>query len=93
MFLLLHADGVLVSHLFPAVDIGITASSVAAAVVLGAIVPQVETKMASTTMTMAMKNEMHHDAPSTLPSDPCPREGKGKGNEGKDGGHRCRGWR
>ncbi len=30
--------------------------------------------------------------PSTLPSNPCPREGKGKGNEGKDGGHHRRRW-
>jgi hypothetical protein len=35
----LHPDGVVVSHLFPAVDIGVTALSVTAAVVLGAIVP------------------------------------------------------
>jgi hypothetical protein len=33
--LLLHANGVVVLHLFPAADIGVTALSVAAAVVLG----------------------------------------------------------
>jgi hypothetical protein len=33
-----HADGVVVSHLFPAVDISVTALSVAAAIVLGAVV-------------------------------------------------------
>jgi hypothetical protein len=35
----LHTDGVVVSHLFPTMDNGVTASSVAAAVFLGAIVP------------------------------------------------------
>jgi hypothetical protein len=43
------------------------------------------------TMTMAMTNETRYGTPSTLPSDPCPREGegegKGEGDEGKDGGH------
>jgi hypothetical protein len=48
LFLLLHADRVVVSHLFPAMDIGLTASSVATAVVLGTVVLQVETKMAPT---------------------------------------------
>jgi hypothetical protein len=38
-FFLLHADEVMVSYLFPAADIGMMALSVAAAVVLGAIVP------------------------------------------------------
>jgi hypothetical protein len=68
-----------------------TASSVAAAVVLGAIVPRVETKMIPMTTTVTTMNETCHGAPSTLPSNLCPREGKGKseGNEGKDGGHRC----
>jgi hypothetical protein len=39
MFLLLYTNGVVVTHLFPAVDIGVTAMSVAAAIVLGAVVP------------------------------------------------------
>jgi hypothetical protein len=92
LFLLLHADGVMMSHLFLAMDIGIMASSVAAAIVLSAVVPQVETKMASTMTTMAMMNEMRHGVPSTPPSYPCPRENKGKGNKGKGGGRRCRRW-
>ncbi len=87
---MLHADGVVVSHPFPAGDIGITASSVAGAVVLGAVIPQVETKMVPTTTTMTTTNETRHGAPSTPPSNPCPREGKGKGNEGESGRH-CRG--
>jgi hypothetical protein len=87
---LLHADGVMVSHLFPAVYIGVTASSVAAAIVFSTIVLQVETKMASMTMTVAMTNKTRHGAPSTPQSDPYPREGKGKGNEGKDGCRHCR---
>jgi hypothetical protein len=41
--------------------------------------------MAPTTTTVATKNETCHGAPSTLPSNPCPREGKDKGNESKDG--------
>jgi hypothetical protein len=90
LFLLLHTDGVVVSHLFPAADIGVTASSVAVAIVLGAVIPQVETKMVPSTMTVTTTNEMCHGMPSTLPSDPCPREGKGKGDEGKGGGHRRR---
>ncbi len=80
---MLHANGVVVSHLFPAVDIGMTALSVAAAIVLGAMVLQVETKMVPTRTTVTMMNEMHHGAPSTPPSNPCP--GKSKGHEGKDG--------
>jgi hypothetical protein len=87
--LLLHTNGVMVSHLFPAADIGVMALSVAAAAVLGAVVLQVETKMAPMMTTLATKNEMHHGAPSTLPSYPHPREGKGKGNEGKGGSHCC----
>jgi hypothetical protein len=87
LFLLLHANGVVVSHLFPAADIGVTASSVAAAVVLGAVIPRVETKMAPTKLTVATMNETRHNVPSTLPSDPHPREGKGKVDEGKGGGH------
>jgi hypothetical protein len=35
----LLANGVVVSHLFPAVDIGVTASSVAAAIFLGSVIP------------------------------------------------------
>jgi hypothetical protein len=60
--------------------------------------------MAPTTTPMVTLNETRHSAPSTLPSDLCPREGKGKGkgegegegegdgegDEGKDGGC-CRG--
>ncbi len=45
MFLLLHADGVMLSHLFPATDIRVMALSVAAAIVLGAVNLQVETKL------------------------------------------------
>jgi hypothetical protein len=74
LFLLLHADGFVVSHLFPAADIGVTASSI-----LGTIVPQAETKMVPTATTMATTNKTLHGAPSTLPSNPCPREGEGKG--------------
>ncbi len=90
LFLLLHANGVLVSCLFPAVDIGVTTLSVATVVILGAVVPRVETKMAPMMTIMATRNEMRHGAPSTLLSNPCPREDKGKGDEGEDGGH-CRG--
>jgi hypothetical protein len=39
LFLLLYADGVMVPHLFPVMDIGVTASSVPAAIVLGAVIP------------------------------------------------------
>ncbi len=84
LFLLLHNDGVVVFHLFSAAGIGVTALSVAVAVILGAIVPQVETKMAPMPTTVATTNEMCHGPPSTPPSDPSPREGKG--NEGKGGG-------
>ncbi len=72
----------------PGADIGVTALSVAAAVVLGAIIQQVETKMAPTT-TVVTTNEMRHGMPSTLPSNPCPREGEGKGDEGKGGDCHC----
>ncbi len=58
LILLLHVDGFVVSHLFPAADIGVAASSVAVAVVLGVIVLQVEKKIMPTTMTMATTNEM-----------------------------------
>ncbi len=76
-----------------AADIGVMASSVAAAIDLGAIVPRVETKMAPTTTTMATTNKTHHGAPSTPPSNPRPREGKGKGDEGEgDGPRRGRQW-
>ncbi len=37
LFLFLHANGVMLSYLFPAADIGVTALSVAAAAILGAI--------------------------------------------------------
>ncbi len=57
MYLLLHADGVMVSHLFLATDIGMTALSVATAVILGAIILQVETKMAPMMLTVATTNE------------------------------------
>ncbi len=80
------------SHLFPAADIGVTALSVAVAIVLGAIVPHVETKKTPTTTTMAMTNEMCHGAPSNLLSNPCLREGKGKGDEGEGGGLSCGKW-
>ncbi len=76
----------------PAMDIGITALSVAAAIILDAVIPRVETKMASTKTTMATTNETRHSVPSTPLSDPCPREDKGKGDEGKDGGRRHRRW-
>ncbi len=89
MFLLLHADGVAVSYLIPAADIGMTALSVAVAVVLGAVVPQVETKMAPMTTMMMMMIEAHHGAPSNPPSNPCLREGKGEGDEDKGGGSHC----
>ncbi len=88
----LHADGVMVSHLFPALDIGMTASSVIAAIVLGAFVLRVDTKMVPTMMTLEKTNEMHHSTPFIPPSDPHPREGKGKGNEGKSGGHGRGSW-
>ena len=88
LFLLLHANGVMVSHLFPAADIGLTASSVAAAVVLGTSVPRVETKMAPPTTTMATTNEMCHSTPSIPSSNPRLREGEGEGDEGEGGGRR-----
>jgi hypothetical protein len=65
LLLLLHADGDMVSHLFPAADMGVTASSVAGAIILGTIVPRVEIKMAPMTTTVATTNETHHSAPST----------------------------
>ncbi len=85
--MVLHANGVVVSHLFLATDICMEALSVAVAVNLGDVVLQAETKMVPTTKTVATTKETHHGAPSTLPSNPCPREGKSKGNEGKGGGH------
>jgi hypothetical protein len=88
-FLLLHANGVVVSHLFPAADIAVTASSVATAAILGVIILQVTTRLAQTMMTMVMLNEMRQGVPSTQPFNPRPREGKGKGNEGEGGGHCC----
>jgi hypothetical protein len=86
--LLLHANGVVVSHLSPAADIGMTDLSVITAVVFGTIVLRVETKMVQTTKTVATTKEMRHGTPSTPPTNPCPREGEGKGNEGEGGGHR-----
>jgi len=53
-----------------------TALSVAAAVFLSAVVPRAETKEPTTTTTVTM-NEARRDEPSTLPSDPRPREGEG----------------
>jgi hypothetical protein len=78
----------MVSHLFPAVDIGMTALSVAAAINLGAIIPQVEIKMAPTITAVATINETHHSVLSTPPSKFHPRENESKGDESKDG-HRC----
>jgi hypothetical protein len=87
LFLLLHTNGVMVSHLFPAVDIGVTALSVIVATVLGAVVPRVKTKMAPMMTTLATIDETCHSTLFTPPSDPCPREGMGKeANEGKGGG-------
>ncbi len=86
---MLRVDGVVVSYFLTAMDIGVMALSVATAVVLGAVVQQVETNMAPTTMTMMTTNETHHSAPYTPPSDSCPREGKGKSDEDKGGGCHC----
>ncbi len=64
-------------HACPACDvIGMTATSVAAVVFLGAIVPRVEMKEPTTTTAVTM-NEAHRDKPSTPPSNPRPREGEG----------------
>jgi hypothetical protein len=65
------------------------ASSVAAAVILGAVVPQVEAKMAPMVTTVTTMNETRHGAPSNPPSNPCLREGKGKSNEDEGGGCCC----
>jgi hypothetical protein len=92
MFFLLHANGVVVSQLSPAVDIGVTVSSVAATIILASIVLRGETKMASTRKTVVRMNVTPHVAPSTLPSDSCPREAKGEGNKSKDGGCHHRRW-
>ena len=89
---MIHANGVVVSHLILAVDIGMMASSVATAIVLGAVVPLVETKMVPTMKTMAATNETHHGPSSTPMLDPRAREGKGKGDEGKGGGHHHGRW-
>jgi hypothetical protein len=91
LFFPLQADGVVVSRLFLAADIGVMALSVATAIVLGAVVLQVETKIVPTT-TRATTNKMHHSAPSTPPSNLCLREGKGEGSEGKSGGNCCGRW-
>jgi hypothetical protein len=85
LFSLLHANGMLVSQLF-------TALSVAVGIVLGAEVLQAETKMVPTMMTLMMTNKTYHGAPSTPPSNPCPREGEGKGKVDEiEGGGPCRG--
>jgi hypothetical protein len=89
LFLLLHADGVVMSCLFSSTDIGVTASSIAGVVILGAVILQVETKMVPTTTTMATTNEACHGMPSTPLSNHCLREGKGKGNESKGGRRHC----
>jgi hypothetical protein len=89
LLFLLHIDGVVVSHFFPAADIGVTASSDATAIVLGTVVPKVVTKMAPTTMAMATMCELHHSMPSTLSSNPHPREGMGEGYKSKGGSHCC----
>jgi hypothetical protein len=65
----------MVFHLFLAKDISVMASSVATAIVLGAVVPQAETKMTLMMTTVATMNKTHHGAPSTPPSDPCLRVG------------------
>jgi hypothetical protein len=77
------------SHLFLVAYIGVMASSATLAVALGTVVTRVETKMAPMTTTMSTTNEMRHGAPSTPLSDPLPKEGKGKGEEGEGGGHHC----
>jgi len=46
-----------VSHLFPAADIGMRVSSFAAAVFIGAVVMRAETKTALATMTTTTMNE------------------------------------
>ena len=56
--------------------IGMTALSVAMVVFLGAVILQAETKEPTTTTAVTM-NEARRDEPSTPPSDPRPREGKG----------------
>ncbi len=79
LFLLLHANGVMASYLFPAVVIDAMASSIATDIVLSNIIPQMETKMAPTTKTVATMNETRHGALSTLPSYSRPRESEGGG--------------
>ncbi len=71
--MLLHANGVMVSHLFLAMVIGARTLSIAVAVVLGTIVLQMETKMAPTTKTVVKTNETRHGMLSTPPSDSRPR--------------------
>jgi hypothetical protein len=90
--LVLHTDGVVVSHVFPAADIGMMALSISVAIVHGAIVLLLETKMATMTMTVVRINEMHHGPPSTPLSDSRLREGKGEGNERKGYGRHCGRW-
>jgi hypothetical protein len=53
-----------------------TASSVAAVVIVGAVVPRAETKEPTMTTAVTM-NEACRDEPSTPPSDPRLREGEG----------------
>ncbi len=67
----------MVTHLFPTVDIGMTALPVAAAVFLNAFVLQGEMKTVPTTTTRATMNEMCRGMLSTPPFNPRPREGKG----------------
>jgi hypothetical protein len=64
---MLHIDGIMVSNLFPAADISVTALSVAAAINLVAAIPHVETKMTPTTMTMVTMYEMHHGTIGSIP--------------------------
>jgi hypothetical protein len=78
-----------VSYLSLAADIGVTALPVATAVVHGAVIPQVETKMVPMMTTVMTMNETCHGAPSNPLSNPCLREGKGKGNEDKGGNCCC----
>jgi hypothetical protein len=64
--LLLHANGFVVSYLLPAADIGVMALSVIAAVVLGAVVLRVETKLELMTTTMPTTRRALHSAVQSL---------------------------
>ncbi len=73
------ADGVVVSHLFSAVYIGMTALSVAAAVFLGTIVMRAEMKTApTTTPTMTMKEMCQGGLHSAVRSSSNGGQGLGK---------------